>query len=226
MQNLLTFYPGGATTAQIAAATAGKPQTTPVPAVVSYIYARKNSNWVSLYVQGIDASFDYTYRTETMGDFVTGLSLTHFLKFDHRFGDAPIYDILNTSGHSGSYPSIATQARVRAGWKTGAMSATLYANIIPGYRNWSGTTITPISSNADGNPGGGGDKVKSSVTFDATVNYTFAQEGFMKGTDLSVSVRNIFDKDPPFYNSAIGYDEFSGNPVGRRITASVTKKFF
>jgi iron complex outermembrane recepter protein len=225
MQKLLTFYPGGASAAQIAKDTAGLPQTSPVPAVVSYIYNRFNSNWINLYVSGIDASFDYTYETSSMGDFVTGLSVSHFTKFDQSFGDAPIYSILNTSGHSGSYPSIATQGRFRLGWSGGGASVNVYTNYIGSYRNWGASPVNPITSDANGNPGGGGDNVRASVTYDLNIGYGFQNEGMLKDVDVSLAVRNVTDKEPPFYNGSIGYDVFSGNPTGRYFQARLSKRF-
>jgi iron complex outermembrane receptor protein len=38
-------------------------------------------------------------------------------------------------------------------------------------------------------------------------------------------VSNAFDKDPPFYNNANGYDTFSGNPIGRVIAVGFRAKY-
>jgi hypothetical protein len=38
-------------------------------------------------------------------------------------------------------------------------------------------------------------------------------------------VQNLFDKQPPFYNSASGYDPFGANPIGRVVSIGARKTF-
>ena len=42
---------------------------------------------------------------------------------------------------------------------------------------------------------------------------------------MFVDATNIFDKDPVFYNTAKGYDHYSGNVIGRAVTFGVRAKF-
>ncbi|MCX8498670.1 MAG: TonB-dependent receptor, partial [Caulobacteraceae bacterium] len=44
-------------------------------------------------------------------------------------------------------------------------------------------------------------------------------------TTLTATVANIFDKDPSFARLELGYDPFTGNPLGRTFKVGVTKKF-
>ena len=81
MAKLLTFYPGGATPAQIAAATAHIPQVSSLPTQTDYILDVINSNWLNLRVSGIDASARYVFHTP-YGSFTIGDSLTYFTQFD------------------------------------------------------------------------------------------------------------------------------------------------
>jgi len=93
------------------------------------------------------------------------------------------------------------------------------------YRNWSGTTVTPLTRSAAGVPTGGGDKVKAGDFFDLHAAYDFEGDGITQDLQLFVDINNVFDKDPPFYNSNNGYDTFSGNPIGRLTTIGVRKKW-
>jgi len=55
-----------------------------------------------------------------------------------------------------------------------------------------------------------------------------ANDGFLRDLDLSVSVQNLFDRNPPFYvNSALtyGYDAEQANPLGRVVSLSIRKKW-
>ena len=40
-----------------------------------------------------------------------------------------------------------------------------------------------------------------------------------------LTVNNLFDKDPSFARLDLGYDPFTGNPIGRTYKVSATKKF-
>lgn len=223
-QYLLTFYPSCATPAQIAAVTQGIPQTNVTAACTSYIFHTLNTNWLNLDISGIDYQIDYDYRTDSAGTFSIGLSGTEFTKFDQSFGSGPKYSVLNTAGNNGTFPSLKRKARAYLGWANGPFSARLFANYTGGFRNWSSNTVTPLTRDANGNPNGGGDKVKAQTTFDLNMAYEF-KGGFLNGSRLSVSGLNIFDQDPPFYNTGAGYYSLIHNPFGRTVTVALKVKF-
>jgi iron complex outermembrane receptor protein len=222
---LLTFYPGCATPAQLAQFTTGIPQRTTAPACTSYIFRSLNSNWLNLHVEGIDYSVAYTHNTDAMGAFTVGVTGTEFVKYTQSFGSGDEYDILNTTGNNGTFPSVATQLRGNLGWRLNNFSADLFANYTGSYRNWSGNSVTPITRDARGNPGGGGDEVDANLTWDLNLRYVFEQEGLLSDTEISLAARNIFDKVPPFYNNSQGYDNFVANPFGRTVSIAIQKKF-
>jgi iron complex outermembrane receptor protein len=223
-QNLLTFYPNCATPAQIAAVTQGIPQTNVTAACTSYIFHTLNTNWLNLDISGIDYQIDYNYHTDNAGTFSAGLSGTEFTKFDQSFGSGPKYSVLNTAGNNGTFPSLKRKARAYLGWADGPFSARLFANYTGGFRNWSSNTVTPLTRDANGNPNGGGDKVKAQTTFDLNMAYEF-KGGFLDGTRLSLSGLNIFDQDPPFYNGSTGYYSLIHNAFGRTVTVALNVKF-
>ncbi len=223
-QYLLTFYPNCATAAEIAAVTQGIPQTNATAACTSYIFHTLNTNWLNLDISGIDYQIDYDYRTDNAGTFSIGLSGTEFTKFDQSFGSGPKYSVLNTAGNNGTFPSLKRKARAYLGWAAAPFSARLFANYTGGFRNWSSSTVTPLTRDANGNPNGGGDKVKAQTTFDLNMAYEF-KGGFLNGSRLSVSGLNIFDQDPPFYNTGAGYYSLIHNPFGRTVTVALKVKF-
>ena len=222
MQQFLTFYPAGATAAQLAALTPHIPQIGALPSKVSYILDVINSNWLNLNVRGIDASFTYQYKTDDMGTFKLGDSLTEFVKFDESYGNGATYSVLNTSGANNTFPSVATQMRANLGWTYAAFSTDLFMNYTGAYRNLSGSSVAPILTDAAGNPTGGGDHVHANITFDVHLAYDFS--GIFGDDEIGLTVRNLFDKNPPFYNSAAGYDTYVANPIGRMVTLSLVAK--
>lgn len=126
--------------------------------------------------------------------------------------------MLGSTGFNNTFPSIRTQARGNVGWKIGGFEANVFANHISSYRNWSGTTVIPVIS-TNGNPAGGGDKVKANTLYDLNLTYNF------KTTQVFANVDNVFDKDPPFYNSASGVDSYGGNILGRVVTVGFRSRF-
>ncbi len=52
-----------------------------------------------------------------------------------------------------------------------------------------------------------------------------AANGVLRGLSLSVTIQNLFDTEPPFYNSpfGIGYDPVNATPLGRVVSLQMTK---
>jgi iron complex outermembrane receptor protein len=224
LNNLLTIYPSCATAAQISAVVGQAPLNAPLPSCVYFIRDGRQQNVVNLDIQGIDANVDYQLRTEGSGNFTFGAAVSYFTKFRQNIGGGPSFSVLNSTGFNETFPSIRTQARFNVGWEYSGFSADLFANWIASYYNWSTTTVTPLTRDANGNPNGGGDPVSGSVLFDLNLSYTL-QGGFLRGSRVFVDVVNLLDRDPPFYNSANGYDNYGANPIGRVITAGLRLRF-
>jgi iron complex outermembrane recepter protein len=224
LNGLAQFYPGaGASAASIYARSTGLVQSSAFPPVISVVLNTDVGNWLYLYAEGIDANFNYSFDTG-WGAFHVGDSITELVKYDSGLGEGGVpYSILNTTGSSASFPSTATQTRANLGWAEGPYSVDLFANYTGPYRNLSGTSVIPITLNAQGNPSGGGDPVKANLTFDLHLGYDFKTDWF--GEDrLGLTVINIADTDPPFYLGATGYDNWVASPLGRVVKLSLTAK--
>jgi iron complex outermembrane receptor protein len=225
LNNLVTFTPNCATTAQIAALQGNIPQTSALPACAQYLFRDPNSNYLNVKIQGIDASFEYNFDTDNWGSFRAGSSITEFLKFDEAFGinsQGIYYSVLGTTGANTAFPSVQTASRSNLGWSFDDFDAILFMNWTGAYRNW-GTPVNPITLDANKNPNGGGDHVSANVTFDMNLAYTFST-GILGEDQVSLNIRNLFDKDPPFYNSINGYDNWVANPFGRVVEIGLKAK--
>lgn len=222
LNGLAQFYPGaGASAASIYARSTGLVQASAFPPVISVVLNTDVGNWLYLYAEGIDASFNYAFDTD-LGAFHVGDSITQLVKYDTGLGaDGVPYSILNTTGSSASFPSTSTQTRANIGWANGPYSVDLFANYTGPYRNWSGTSVIPITQNAQGNPNGGGDPVKANLTFDIHVGYDFKTD-WLGDDRIGLTVINIADTDPPFYLGATGYDNWVGSPLGRVVKLSLS----
>ncbi|MDF7776300.1 TonB-dependent receptor [Sphingomonas sp. AOB5] len=222
---LLTIYPTGASQAQIAAQVNDVPITTAFPTTVYYIFRRPQSNALDLDVQGLDISVGYQFTTG-IGTFQIGGSLTELIKFDQGFVGGAKFDILNSVGINSTFPSIARQGRANIGWKNdGGFSLEFYMNHVGSYKNWGSGTINPLVLDANGNVSGGGDIVKAWTTFDLHFGWNFSKGGALGDTEVYFDVNNVFNKYPPFFNNANGYDPFGSNPLGRVVNVGLRAKW-
>ncbi|MDO6414335.1 TonB-dependent receptor [Sphingomonas sp. BIUV-7] len=219
----LQFFPNGATQADITAVAGSFPQTSVIPSPIYYIVSVRQQNILNLNIQGLDASANYDIPTQNAGTFHLGGSITYFTKFDQNIKGGATFSVLNTTGFNNTFPSIKTQARGDLGWDIGNVSANVFVNYVGGYRNWSSATVLPLVS-AGGIPTSGGDKVAGNATIDLNLAYNF-KSGVLDGTQIFLDVTNVFDRDPRFYNSANGYDPYSGNVIGRVTTVGFRAKF-
>jgi iron complex outermembrane receptor protein len=223
--HLLTFYPGGATQAQIATATAHIPQSGSIPNPVYYIFFHEQGNVINIQVRGIDLAVNYSYPTDNWGTFNFSDNLTEFTEYTFQTVGTPAYSVLNTNGIISIFPTIQEQMRVGAGWRFGDFDAEVFLNFTGGYRNWGSGTVAPINYDpASGSPVSGGDVVHSESRYDIHLSYDFHND--MLGDDqVYLSGQNIFASRPPFVNNANGFDNFESTPLGRVVTIGLRTKW-
>jgi iron complex outermembrane receptor protein len=218
----LQIFPGGLspTSPELLQIIGTRPVNITLPSTIYYAYDFTQGNVLNLVAEGIDADARYIYSAP-WGSIEAGASISYKTKFDQSFGTGPSFSVLNTTGFNTTFPSIRTEARADLGFKYGGLSATLFANYTGSYRNWSTLSLTPVERSDEGLPIGGGDKVKASTIFDLHVNYELPSFTILPKASVYLDVQNLFDKEPPFYSSANGYDTYGGNPIGRVITIGI-----
>ena len=101
-------------------------------------------------------------------------------------------------------------------WRLGGLNASAFLNHIPGATN---TTFRL--------PNGALQEVRPWTTVDLSAAYDFGDQEspWLRGFRLSVSVLNLFDRDPPFTNGFLAYDPTRSDPRGRFINISLEKRF-
>jgi iron complex outermembrane receptor protein len=221
LSRLMTLYPSCATTAQIKAITGNLPLVGAVPPCTSYIYVQQNDGLLNLDAQGIDTNFEYIMPTDNWGTFSIGDAVSKFTHYVQSNGpDGVPFSVLNKSGAHGS---IGFQMRGNVGWNYQNYGAQLFMNYTGGYQNWNSPDNAVILNSAL-NPAGGGDRVSPNTTFDLNLTYDF-EDGYVGDEQLSLNIRNLFDKRPPYDSSAAGYNAGIASPVGRLVTIGITSKF-
>lgn len=176
---------------------------------VAYVIDARNANLARTHLDGID--FDLGYRTQVAGgSFDLGASGTWLWHLSQQVtATSPGVETLGTIGNPVRY-----RLRGRAVLQLGSTSVAAFVNHTAGYTN---TAVTPS------------EKVARWTTLDVQIARTFgAVDGPMKGTRLSLSVTNLFDRDPPYVNnrtpySASGFDPEQASAAGRVVALQLVK---
>lgn len=159
----------------------------------------------SLQVRGVD--LDATWPLTVAGDpVVVTASASRLLHYRRKV--TPVAQGVELAGVV-TYPT-KLQARLSAIWTHGPFNTT------GTLRHTGGLTINPTG------------RVDSQTVADLQVQYTApARSGPWKGVALALSVQNLFDQDPPFYDSiaGLGYDPTNYDPFGRVVALSLTKSW-
>ncbi|WP_165191586.1 TonB-dependent receptor [Caulobacter soli] len=158
---------------------------------------------------GVD--FDLGYDT-LLGGGQLSLGLTGSYIFHLKQGFTPTAPRVDVLGTVGNPPPL--RARGAIGWSRGDWALNGFVNFVDGYRN---QTITPAQH------------VEAWTTTDLQLSYRSpVSTGPRAGLRASLSISNLFDRDPPFAvlrtpSSVIGYDADNASPAGRLIAFQVTK---
>lgn len=166
--------------------------------------------------EGLDTQVSYTWLN-SLGRWNAGVSLTKILTLTQQVSDlSPVQDVNGTIG----YPS-KTKARANFGWSEGPYRATLSANYVGSFFNNLPATVAGVPLQPA--------RVDSWTTFDLNLGYDAPESwgAWANGTSLSITVDNLFDKDPPIALSGTSsaFDSLQGNILGRTYQVQVRKRF-
>ena len=222
-----------ATAAQITAFIGTAPVNAIIPNCVSTFTNTATDNLINFWASGIDATIGYRFDSD-FGSFVVEDSLSQQTTFLQGFGHTPPpaafrFEVINTVGLNTTFPNVGTQMRGHLGWALDPFTADIYLNYVGPYTNVSSTASTAIGSTNGIFNGTGGDPVGAFTTFDLHLGYNF-DVGYLGNDNLSLTVRNLFNTYPPFFNGTqgsngtFGFDAYTSNPIGRIIELGFTAK--
>ncbi|CAN5310266.1 TonB-dependent receptor [soil metagenome] len=165
-----------------------------------------DGRWVNsgtVEVSGLDLSGRYPVL---QGDHDLSLDASASWLFDYDIQTtpaSPMRDVLDLVG----YP---TRLRARAGasWAHGPWTASAHWSLVSDYRGIAGQTIDAWN------------------TVDVGAAWAGAS-GFVEGVQVLLSVQNLLDEDPPFYDSPAGYgfDAAQANVLGRTVALQLIKRW-
>lgn len=154
-------------------------------------------------VEGVDLTGGY--RIE-LGDDRLDLNgnLSWLLKYERKVTSA------STAAELTGMPGFPADLRARASatWTHAAFATTLTLNHIGDLHTDTGRRMKPMT------------------TADVQIRWApTARSGPWRGTAVSLTVQNLFDKDPPFYDAPqiVGFDATNYDPAGRVVALQLTK---
>ena len=164
-----------------------------------------DARWVNtgdVRVRGFDLSGRYPFEVGA-GRLILDGSASYILDYETRpTPTAPVRKVVDLVG----YP-VSLRSRVGATWFRGDVSLGAHWSHVADYKDRLGATV------------------KAWNTVDAQLGWT-PSTGF-KGVRLALSVQNLFDADPPFYDAAsgFGFDPGQASLLGRVVSLQLTRRW-
>ena len=221
---LLLAPPGGwsPTSPAVQAAIAGIPLSGVLQPTIWFVYHNVQQNAFNILADGLDFDASYAFTTDHMGDFNIDLSGSDKLRFDETpYPAGASTRFLNGFNVNTTFSSLALTGRLTVGWHMDPVSVNLAVNYVNPYLFQ--TSNVPFNLATPGVPAGF-QHVHASYPVDLHVSYDVPHD-WIDGTSVSLTVNNILDQKPPFYDALTGYDPNNASPLGRLAELSIRKKF-
>lgn len=156
-----------------------------------------------LHVRGVD--FTGAYRFEHGRD-QYDLSFNTSYLMDYELQLTPTAPTRDYVGYAGQPVDLRSRASVN--WQRESFGALAAVNYVGAYRAETGK------------------RIDSWTTIDAQASWS-PDHGPLEGLVVTLSVQNLFDADPPFYDapSGVGYDATNAEPLGRFTAIQLTKRW-
>lgn len=168
-------------------------------------------NVASREISGLDISVSYDWDT-TVGAFAASVSGTYLFDYKARITDmSPPEEQVSTV-----YRPVDLNLRGTLSWSLNGFTAYAGVNYTDGYTdNLFGVNDPPIDE---------------WITLDLTFSYDSGdrlRSPLLRNTKISIGVQNLFDRDPPFVDTADGlnYDPANATPLGRLLILRINKSF-
>lgn len=175
------------------------------PVAVGAIVDARYVNTSQTDVSGLDLSARYTLEH---GDDRFDLSLTSSYLFRFRERLTPTAASIDQRNIVGK--PVDLRGRLALGWTRGAFDALVAANYVDHYRDRAGNRISAWT------------------TFDLQLAWKAqGDKGWLAGTSVALIAQNLFDRDPPFYDSVagLGYDAANASAQGRLVSLQLTHRW-
>ena len=158
----------------------------------------------------VDLEAKYTWRTNSIGDYVFGASITNYLKQEEITAiGSDTYSYLGIFDGDVVYPEY--KGRLYARWAKGPLGASM-----------SGTYMHSVVDDT----GGRDDGIEADWIVNGQLSYTLRERDQFQ-TKLTIGATNLFDNPPPTSPGAFSnnYSERSYSPMGRYLYLKLEQQF-
>lgn len=172
------------------------------PSSFGAIVENRYINTTTLEVRGFDVTGSYRFDVGADNVALAG-NASYLANYDQQI--TPKSPVLNKAGIA-NFP-VKFRGRMTADWTHDRITAGAAFNYVGAYH------------------GALGQSIRAQPTVDLQVRLAGAAAGVWRGTGLTLNVRNVFDKAPPFYDNPFGvaYDAANADPIGRFVSVQLTK---
>ncbi|MEJ1961309.1 MAG: TonB-dependent receptor [Gammaproteobacteria bacterium] len=166
------------------------------------------------------SGFDFSARSAHelgVGKVSADVSATYYTRLGEALtADGPLVSDLDRIGRPTRW-----RARLNTSYVYGGMSLTAGASYVPQFYNE--TIVVPGPPAVRPPPF----RVASWTTFDMSLGYDFDHLASLAGQHIrgSLSVLNLFDRDPPFAANLQGFDPSKADTRGRFVSLALSKRF-
>ncbi len=199
---------------------ATRPINGTLPSRVYTIIDNRIQNPFTIWQAGFDFSINYRVQTESYGTFTWGLNGNQIVRFSQKPNSATgvLLDVVDCKNNA-RYCSSEFAGSMRLGWRMDAYSASVTFNYMHPFNAALSTFpynfVPPFNGSTYGHIG-------ALETFDLNLGYTLPSE-WLDGTSVSLTVNNVLDTKPPFWDNANGFSV--GSEIGRLISFGIAKKW-
>lgn len=179
---------------------------------------------------GLDFSADYRFKNVMGGDVSLGGTATYIRKYEVGASQVEgitvekAFDAVGLLNYQTTVVPIPKwKGEAYAEWNSGVHNLRLTVHYIGSYTD---QRTTPFATNTYKDTTGAGVTVSAGKTIKKQVLTDLAYRVFLPwDITATVAVTNLFDKDPSYARLDLGYDPFTGDPLGRTYKLGLRKKF-
>jgi iron complex outermembrane receptor protein len=195
--------------------------------------ARLKTNYINgaaVKNSGFDFAIDYRFDNVLGGEVAVGGNATYIAEY--KVGATSVegvvvekaFDAVGLLNYQTTVVPIPQwKGDIHGEWSMGPHNVRLTVHYIDSYAD---QRTAPFAANAYKDTTGAGVQITNGKKIDAQVLTDLAYRVFMPwDTTVTVAITNLFDKDPSYARLDLGYDPFTGDPLGRTYKIGLRKKF-
>jgi len=195
--------------------------------------ARLKTNYINgaaVKNSGFDFALDYRFDNVLGGELAVGGNATYISEY--KVGATSVegvvvekaFDAVGLLNYQTTVVPIPQwKGDIHGEWSMGPHNVRLTVHYIDSYTD---QRTAPFAANAYKDTTGAGVQITNGKTIDAQILTDLAYRVFLPwDTTVTAAITNLFDKDPSYARLDLGYDPFTGDPLGRTYKIGLRKKF-